>query len=337
MVATVTVFVSYSHADLETIDTLLAAVSPKLTFWLDRSRLQVGEHVSERIRHQIEHQSDLYLIFVSRNALRSQWVREEFFIASELEQRQRRRFIVPAVLELEALDSRTDPISDYVRDRLFVKLDEPASVETLASRLTDAIFERYLREFPKLRASLFMVEGNERVRVFTDRNKLPPFHEVLRRSTALDLLTFSARVLMDNWTEVEVAVRRGLRLRVVMFSPLDANKAHYEALEDVLGERNVKAFELENVKRRIARLEQSGILTGSLEARLLSGRPLLHNLWIRDRGTPGEEGHVSFYAYGEMSRTPCFRSTEYSGDFVSALGKEFDVVWNLSDPVEPKV
>jgi hypothetical protein len=169
--------------------------------------------------------------------------------------------------------------------------------------------------------------------VFTDRNKLPSFHDVLRKSQTLDLLTFSARVLKDNWTEVENAVHRGLRLRVIMFSPFDANKLYFEALESILGERNEKAVELENVKSRILRLKQSNALRGSLEARLLSGKPLLHNLWVRDRGTPTEEGHISFYAYGEMSRTPSFRSTEYSGDFVAALGKEFDVVWSLSEPV----
>lgn len=332
-----TVFVSYSHADLETIDKVLAAMPPKLAFWLDRNRLEVGEQVTERIRHQIEHESDLYLIFVSRNSLQSKWVRDEFAIALELEQRQHRKFIIPAVLDASALETQANTLTDYVRSVLYVKYDGASTIKVLAKQLSDAIFARYVLEFKGLRTNLYTTEANERVRVFTDRNKLPPFHDVLRRSTTLDLLAFSARVLKDNWTEVEVAVRRGLKLRVVMFSPLEANRQYYEALESILGERNEKAIELENVNGRIARLRQSGALAGLLQTKLLSGKPLLHNMWVSDRGTTAAEAHVSFYAYGEMSRTPSFRSTAYSGDFVDALATEFDVVWDLSVPNEHSV
>lgn len=330
------IFVSYSHEDLKVIDKIIRFISstkPKLSFWLDRNKLRIGDHVPNEIRYQIERASDFYLIFLSNQSLASEWVREEFSIARAVEKRQRRKFIIPAVLDPKVVD-REDAICQHIAKILYVKLEMSLRVNSMAERLSDRILEQYSAEFSLLRKKTYNITGNERVRVFTDRNKLPPIEEALKLASTFDMLAFSARILKENWTAVEAAVRRGLKIRIAMFSPLEANKQYYDALEQILGERNEKAAELYNVLERVDRLRRSGPLLGSLEARLLSGKPLLHNLWVRDRGTPEEEGHVSFYAYGEMSKTPCFRSTEYSGDFVTALGKEFDVVWSLSQTID---
>ena len=92
------VFISYSHRDRAFIDRLASDLQVAgFGIWIDLLEVQVGESLSEEIFRGIN-QADCFFIVLSRDSVRSEWVKRELEIALAREQRDSRFFIIPILL-----------------------------------------------------------------------------------------------------------------------------------------------------------------------------------------------------------------------------------------------
>jgi len=80
-----TIFLSYSHHDRSFVDRLRAdLVGQGIAVWLDDHEIAIGESLAERIRVGID-TTDYFGVVISRHSVKSEWVRREVDIATNLE------------------------------------------------------------------------------------------------------------------------------------------------------------------------------------------------------------------------------------------------------------
>jgi hypoxanthine phosphoribosyltransferase len=116
-----------------------------LDAWIDEDSLCFGDNLERSIRDTIRSGSDFVLIFLDKQALSSPWVQRELQWALERERHISRTFLLPILVE--AIPSDTLP--DTIRGRLYLRLLDykRASVEALASQITEHLFHLVVRGF----------------------------------------------------------------------------------------------------------------------------------------------------------------------------------------------
>jgi len=97
------IFLSYSTKDEQIVRGLEKYISKEMIeTWIDHKAIGGGSDLSRAIRKGIN-KSDIYFLFISQNSLDSDWVDKEIKWAMQREEKLKYEFIVPVLLESEAL------------------------------------------------------------------------------------------------------------------------------------------------------------------------------------------------------------------------------------------
>jgi len=98
------IFLSYSTKDEQIVRRLEKYISKEIIeTWIDHKAIGGGSDLTRAIKNGINN-SDVYFVFVSQNSLNSNWVDKEIAWAMKREEKLKYEFIVPVILEKEALD-----------------------------------------------------------------------------------------------------------------------------------------------------------------------------------------------------------------------------------------
>jgi hypothetical protein len=138
-------FVSYARPDVGPVTALVAALRDEyrlralpVDVWMDSADLQPGEHWERAIQRALLDSFGL-LIFISRNSMRSPWVRTELVAAATTD-----RFVVPVMLE------RVTELPEELAQRQWIDLTgepTPARIRIVADQIAQAT-DRYLATNP---------------------------------------------------------------------------------------------------------------------------------------------------------------------------------------------
>ncbi|WP_444921754.1 toll/interleukin-1 receptor domain-containing protein [Microbulbifer sp. CnH-101-G] len=94
-----TIFISYSHADKDRVDSLATAmVNRNAQVWLDRWELNVGDSLIERIQDALT-EADALLVVLSKASVQSQWCKKELNSGLFRELGEKRVVVLPVLLE----------------------------------------------------------------------------------------------------------------------------------------------------------------------------------------------------------------------------------------------
>lgn len=114
------IFISYSHQDKATVDSILDRLKTAgHEVWIDSLKLRPGDNISRKIQEGIS-SADAILVVVSANALRSKWMLQEFSSLALSELSKREPKIIPILLDDSAVPS-------YLSNYLYLDLSrDPA-------------------------------------------------------------------------------------------------------------------------------------------------------------------------------------------------------------------
>jgi len=107
--------------------------------WLDEDNLLWGDALAGTLKTTIQTKVDFLVIFLTRQALDSAWVRQELEWATAREGELKRTFVLPILIE----DVPNDDLPDYFKHRRYLKLSdfEHESVIALANDATMELFQ----------------------------------------------------------------------------------------------------------------------------------------------------------------------------------------------------
>jgi DeoR/GlpR family transcriptional regulator of sugar metabolism len=137
-------FLSHSSRQKPLVRELLHYLPDFMLPWLDEKQLLVGDAVTTSLKTAIQADSDLVILFVDRDAARSEWVSKELSWALEREKVLGRPFILPIVLDPAAWD-QLEPAVFRDRKHLDCKDFEAESIRNLATSLTSQVFQMMVR------------------------------------------------------------------------------------------------------------------------------------------------------------------------------------------------
>lgn len=123
------IFVSYTRADYQRIQPLVAGVRTCGSVWMDKPEAQQLEWFAPRIRSAVRH-SNVFLVFLSEAAIRSPSVQDEIRLALASRARGERLAIVAAALE-------SCPIPAALAGAAFVTVDSMRDSSLLIKTLKD--------------------------------------------------------------------------------------------------------------------------------------------------------------------------------------------------------
>ncbi|MBI5933450.1 MAG: toll/interleukin-1 receptor domain-containing protein [Chloroflexi bacterium] len=111
------VFISYSHADKEIVNSLTQRFEKdSIHYWLDEKELLIGDVIDKAISIGIQ-KSQLFIIVLSPISINSKWVEREFDEASH-EEVEGKKIILPVVVK----NLTPDKLPPRIRRKLFVDL-----------------------------------------------------------------------------------------------------------------------------------------------------------------------------------------------------------------------
>jgi hypothetical protein len=93
------IFLSYAHRDQDAVRPIAAALNARgYAVWLDSTHLRAGDSIVQAI-HTALSRANVYLVFLSKSALASNWVRQELDTALALTLSTGSPLVIPVVLE----------------------------------------------------------------------------------------------------------------------------------------------------------------------------------------------------------------------------------------------
>lgn len=109
------VFISYSHKDENIANRLEKALRElRISFWIDKRELKVGDRIFRNVLKGIL-ETRYLIVLISKNSLRSKWVKKELIKALQLEKETKQSKIIP--LRLDKCAAPT-----IIRDRLYADI-----------------------------------------------------------------------------------------------------------------------------------------------------------------------------------------------------------------------
>jgi len=148
----VKIFISHSSRDKQTIINIIEKLPKSIKGWIDQDQIIAGENIPEKVKSGIN-DSDLFLLFLSPEAIKSDWVKKEIELALEKEKEQpfKMQFLIP--IKMTAVDEEEyGRLFPDAKDRKFLKLTgyEDKDISNLAAELrstieswTSKFFEEY--------------------------------------------------------------------------------------------------------------------------------------------------------------------------------------------------
>ena len=93
------VFLCHSSKDKIFVRTLASKLTKRsITVWLDEAEIKIGESLSEKIGTAIN-QMSYFAVILSKNSIRSEWVKKELQVAIQKELDEKRVVILPLLLD----------------------------------------------------------------------------------------------------------------------------------------------------------------------------------------------------------------------------------------------
>lgn len=146
------IFLSHRSRDKALVREFKDQLPRFLDTWLDEESLSWGESFPAKLKSTIQSGVDFLIIFLDKDALSSEWVRQELEWALAREKELKRAFILPIMLD----DVPSEQLPTGFPERLQLRLSDfsRASVEALAERATLALFKLVAESFSSLQLEM---------------------------------------------------------------------------------------------------------------------------------------------------------------------------------------
>lgn len=143
------IFLSHSHRDKALVREIRKQLPEHITSWIDEKALIWTVNIEAEIRNAIQEEVDFVVIFLGRDAIKSDWVKKELQWALERERKLDRKFVLPILLD-DVWD-RVEP--KEFKERLYLQcLDqEEPTVIALADKLKEQLFAWLSTNMPRAR------------------------------------------------------------------------------------------------------------------------------------------------------------------------------------------
>ena len=126
------IFISYSHADKDFVETLAAnLVAAKHHVWIDRWELSLGDSLTQKIESALTSASAI-LVILSKHSVGSDWCKRELTAGLIRELEEKQTLVMPCVI-----DDCTIPL--FLRDKLHANFTQDPDA---AFRLVDQSLAR---------------------------------------------------------------------------------------------------------------------------------------------------------------------------------------------------
>jgi hypothetical protein len=146
------IFLSHRSRDKALVREFKDQLPRFLDTWLDEESLSWGESFPVKLRSTIQSGVDFLIIFLDKDALRSEWVKQELEWALAREKELKRTFVLPIMFE--EVPAENLPVGFLERLQLRLSDFSRASVEALAERATLALFKLVAESFSSLQLEI---------------------------------------------------------------------------------------------------------------------------------------------------------------------------------------
>lgn len=138
-----TLFLSYSTKD-ESIVRSVEKYIPKemIDVWIDHKKIGGGRDLKRAIKSGIKN-ADVFFLFISKEALSSDWVKKELALAKKKEKELKYEFIVPVVLEQNAWENWKDK---ELKGRKYIEFDD-GNIDMMAHEIKDTIVNKTIEKY----------------------------------------------------------------------------------------------------------------------------------------------------------------------------------------------
>lgn len=133
------IFFSHSSEDKPLVREIIQGLPTNIQNWIDEESLPVGADINTSLKNTIINKSDLVLLFISNNSIKSNWVKMELDWALKKEMELGYIFIFPIVIHKAAWES-IHPISFSKKKHLTLLSTEKIDIESLTKKIEKEIF-----------------------------------------------------------------------------------------------------------------------------------------------------------------------------------------------------
>ena len=133
------IFLSHASRDKPLVREIRKHLPEHIRSWIDEKQLLIGDDLESSIRDAIEKASDLVIIFLSRDSVRSDWVKRELAWALQREEGLGHTFVLPILFDKEAWDL-LEPKEFRSRKYILCSDFSEAGVAHTAKMLNDELF-----------------------------------------------------------------------------------------------------------------------------------------------------------------------------------------------------
>lgn len=132
------IFLSHSNRDKALVREIKSNLPSYIKTWIDEEDLLVGMDLIVSIQKAIQEQADYVVIFLGREAVKSDWVKKELNWALRREKEIKRNFVLPVLLE----DVWNEVEPAEFKNRLYLKCFDQSekSIKAFTENLKDQIF-----------------------------------------------------------------------------------------------------------------------------------------------------------------------------------------------------
>lgn len=142
------IFFSHSSRDKPLIREIRSNLPKRIKGWLDEIEMIGGDSIEDNLKKAITDEADLLVIFLSMEAVESEWVKKELNWALKHEAKIGHEFVIPVLLEKSAWE-RVEPVKFRTRKYLECTDFTENGVKAFSSHLSDHLFawlDRYLEK-----------------------------------------------------------------------------------------------------------------------------------------------------------------------------------------------
>jgi hypothetical protein len=139
------IFLSHRNRDKPLVNDFKELLPSFLSTWLDDDNLSWGDSLTTELRSIIQSAVDFLIIFLDKDSLTSEWVRQELDWAIERERELKRRFVLPILLP----DADASELPTVISERLFLRLSDygRTSIESLAKKAIEQLFKLVIESY----------------------------------------------------------------------------------------------------------------------------------------------------------------------------------------------
>jgi len=217
------IFLSHSSRDKALVREIKSYLPNFLDTWLDEEELCWGDRFEKTIERVIESEIDFVIIFLGKDALKSDWVIKEIEWAQKKEENLKRIFLLPILIEFLPVKELPACLSN----RLQLKLtnQERSSVKNLADKINDKLYQLIIEQYSNSWNN-FSVNSQPlgRVSVYPNHKNLTKREDRLENNLQKELRIFSTTAdnyfaSTDMYPIIDKKLALGCKIRVLLLDP----------------------------------------------------------------------------------------------------------------------